>query len=61
MKRSRCPQDFNYNAKQRRRSFLRRIVLVSDLVDKPVPVPWWNRLPMRLTIYNRPATQAKLS
>ena len=37
-------------------SFHRRahlpIVLASGLTDKPVPVPWWNGVPLRLTTYN---------
>lgn len=44
-------------------SFHRRahlpIVLASDLVDKPLPVPWWNGLPMRLTTYNGQAAHQK--
>jgi len=27
------------------------IVLASGLMDNPVPVPWWNNLPLRLTTY----------
>jgi hypothetical protein len=26
------------------------ILLASDLMEKLVPVPWWNGLPLRLTI-----------
>lgn len=28
------------------------IVLASGLMDKPIPVPWWNGMPLRLTTYN---------
>src|SRR5207247_2182032 len=39
-------------------SFHRRahlpIILASDLMEKPVPVPWWNGLRMRLTTYTEP-------
>jgi len=44
-------------------SFHRRahlpIILASDLVEKPVPVPWWNGLPLRLTTYNGPTNKEK--
>ena len=44
-------------------SFHRRahlpIILASDLVEKPVAVPWWNGLPLRLTTYDGPAKQPK--
>jgi hypothetical protein len=44
-------------------SFHRRahlpIILASDLVEKPIPVPWWNGLPLRLTTYNGPADSPK--
>jgi hypothetical protein len=44
-------------------SFHRRahlpIILASDLMEKPVPVPWWKGLPLRLTTYNGPAKQLK--
>lgn len=44
-------------------SFHRRahlpIILASDLVEKPVPVPWWSGLPLRLTTYNGPANAGK--
>lgn len=44
-------------------SFHRRahlpIILASDLVERPVAVPWWNGLPLRLTTYNGPTTQPK--
>ena len=40
-------------------SFHRRahlpIILASDLVGKPIAVPWWSRLPLRLTTYTGPA------
>jgi hypothetical protein len=39
-------------------SFHRRahlpIILASDLMEKPIPVPWWNGVPLRLTTYNGP-------
>ena len=42
-------------------SFHRRahlpIVLAAGLMEKPVPVPWWNGLPLRLTTYTGPATR----
>jgi hypothetical protein len=42
-------------------SFHRRahlpIVLAAGLMEKPVPVPWWNGLPLRLTTYSGLATQ----
>jgi len=28
-------------------------------VEKPVPVPWWNGLRLRLTTYNGPANSQK--
>ncbi len=44
-------------------SFHRRahlpIILASDLVEKPIAVPWWNGLPLRLTTYDGPAKQPK--
>ena len=44
-------------------SFHRRahlpIILASDLLEKPVAVPWWNGLALRLTTYNGPAKQKK--
>jgi hypothetical protein len=44
-------------------SFHRRahlpILLASDLMEKAVPVPWWNGLPLRLTTYNGPAKPLK--
>jgi len=42
-------------------SFHRRahlpLILASGLMEKPVPVPWWNGLPLRLTTYNGPANK----
>ena len=42
-------------------SFHRRahlpIILASDLMEKPVAVPWWNGLPLRLTTYGGPTGQ----
>jgi len=39
-------------------SFHRRahlpIILASGLMEKPVSVPWWDGLPLRLTTYSRP-------
>jgi transposase len=39
-------------------SFHRRahlpIILASGLLDKPISVPWWDDLPLRLTTYNGP-------
>ena len=39
-------------------SFHRRahlpIILASGLMEKPLPVPWWNGLPLRLTTYTGP-------
>jgi hypothetical protein len=44
-------------------SFHRRahlpIILASDLMEKPLTVPWWNGLPLRLTTYNGPPKQPK--
>jgi len=55
--------DVEVSAKEVTVSFHRRahlpIVLASDLVDKPVPVPWWNGLPMRLTTSSGPPTHEK--
>jgi hypothetical protein len=41
-----------------RRSHL-PIVLASGLLDQPVPIPWWNGLPLRLTTYHGPAGPPK--
>lgn len=42
-------------------SFHRRahlpIILASDLMEKPMAVPWWNGLPLRLTTYGGPTGQ----
>src|SRR5208337_1125870 len=35
------------------------ILLASDLMEKLLPVPWWNGLPLRLTIENMPADNPK--
>ena len=44
-------------------SFHRRahlpIILASDLVEKPVAVPWWGGLPLRLSTYYGPTKQPK--
>ena len=44
-------------------SFHRRahlpIILASDLMEKPIPVSWWDGLPLRLTTYNGPAKPSK--
>ena len=44
-------------------SFHRRahlpIILASDLMEKPIPVPWWNGLPLRLTTYTGPPNSPK--
>jgi len=50
------PATVTVTAKEVCVSFHRRahlpIVLASGLTDKPVPVPWWNGVPLRLTTYN---------
>lgn len=50
--------DVEVNEKEVTVSFHRRahlpIILASGLIDKPVPVPWWNGLPLRLTTYTGP-------
>ena len=52
------PADVEVSEKEVTVRFHRRahlpIILASDLVEKPVPVPWWNGLPLRLTTYNGP-------
>jgi len=57
------PADVEVSEKEVSVSFHRRahlpIILASDLVAKPVPVPWWNGLPLRLTTYNGPANSQK--
>ncbi len=54
------PADVEIGEKEVSVSFHRRahlpIILASDLVEKPVAVPWWNGLPLRLTTYNGPKT-----
>jgi hypothetical protein len=44
-------------------SFHRRahlpIILASGLMEKPVPVPWWDGLPLRLTTYYGPTSKPK--
>ena len=50
------PADVEVSEKEVSVSFHRRahlpIILASDLMEKPVAVPWWNGLPLRLTTYN---------
>jgi hypothetical protein len=57
------PADVEVSEKEVSVSFHRRahlpIILASDLVRKPVPVPWWNGLPLRLTTYNGPTNSQK--
>ncbi len=57
------PADIEVTEKEVTVSFHRRahlpIILATDLVEKPVAVPWWNGLPLRLTTYNGPATPQK--
>jgi hypothetical protein len=52
------PADVELSEKEVSVSFHRRahlpIILASDLVEKPLAVPWWNGLPLRLTTYNGP-------
>ena len=49
------PADITIAAQHVEVSFHRRshlpIVLASGLLDRPVPIPWWNGLPLRLTTY----------
>jgi hypothetical protein len=49
------PADVKVTAKEVEVSFHRRahlpIILASGLMNQPVPVPWWNGLPLRLTSY----------
>jgi len=49
------PADITIGPKEVEVRFHRRahlpIVLASGLMDNPVPVPWWNNLPLRLTTY----------
>ena len=57
------PADVEIGAKEVTVSFHRRthlpIILASELVEKPVPVPWWDGLPLRLTTYNGPPKTPK--
>lgn len=52
------PADVTITKQQVEVSFHRRshlpIVLASGLLDRPVPIPWWNGLPLRLTTYHGP-------
>lgn len=52
------PADVTITERQVDVSFHRRshlpIVLASGLLDHPVPIPWWNGLPLRLTTYQGP-------
>ena len=58
------PADITVSEKEVEVSFHRRahlpILLASDLMEKPIAVPWWNGLPLRLTTYdgrqNKPST-----
>ena len=54
------PADVEIGEKEVSVSFHRRahlpIILASDLVEKPVAVPWWNGVPLRLTTHNGPKT-----
>ena len=56
------PADVTVTAKEVSVSFHRRahlpIVLASGLMDKPVPVPWWNGASLRLTTYSGPENRA---
>jgi hypothetical protein len=49
------PADVTIGEREIEVSFHRRahlpIILASGLVNQPVPVPWWNGLPARLTTY----------
>ena len=58
------PADVTIDARQVQVSFHRRshlpIVLASSLLDRLVPIPWWNGLPLRLTTYFGP-TRAAIS
>jgi hypothetical protein len=49
------PADVKITPKEVQVSFHRRahlpIVLASGLINRPVPVPWWNGLALRLTTY----------
>ncbi len=56
------PADVTIDERQVEVSFHRRshlpIVLASGLLDRPVPIPWWNGLPLRLTTYFGPTRAA---
>jgi transposase len=49
------PADVTITAKEIQVSFHRRahlpIILASGLINRPIPVPWWNGLALRLTTY----------
>jgi len=53
------PADITITEREVQVSFHRRshfpILLASGLLDKPVAVPWWNGLKLRLTTYNGPS------
>ena len=57
------PADVQISEKEVTVSFHRRahlpILLASDLVERPVAVPWWNGLPLRLTTYSGPTKPPK--
>ena len=57
------PADVTVTPKEVCVSFHRRahlpIVLASGLIDKPVPVPWWNGAKLRLTTYSGPENRAR--
>lgn len=54
------PADVEISEEEVSVSFHRRahlpIILASGLVERPVRVPWWNGIPLRLTTYNGPKT-----
>jgi len=49
------PADVTVSENEVRVEFHRRahlpLILASDLINKPVKIPWWNNLPLRLTTY----------
>jgi hypothetical protein len=53
------PADVRVTDREIEVSFHRRshlpIILASGLMEQPVPVPWWNGVPLRLTTYNGPS------
>jgi hypothetical protein len=53
------PADVTIDEREVQVSFHRRshlpIVLASGLLDQPIPIPWWNGVPLRLTTYHGPA------